>query len=68
MPLVDNQQLHELLPRHVSLQRIRGLAYLLRTASAILCFTEGVLPPAGRGDGDDYDIDLQDYDLDGRGY
>ena len=52
----------------VSLQRIRGLAFLLRTASAILCFTEGVLPPADCGGNDDYDIDLQDYDLGGRGY
>ena len=50
----------------ISLQRIRGLAYLLRSAAAVLRFTDGVLPPAD--DDNHNDIDLQDYDLGGRGY
>ena len=50
----------------ISLQRIRGVAYLLRSAAAVLRFADGVLPPAGGGDLDD--VDLQAYDLGGRGY
>ena len=50
----------------ISLQRIRGVAYLLRSAAAVLRFADGVLPPAGGGGLDD--VDLQAYDLGGRGY
>jgi hypothetical protein len=50
----------------VSVQRIRGVAYLLRTAASILYFTPGVLPPAAGDDlNDDLNFDFQDYDLQG---
>ena len=52
----------------ISLQRIRGLAYLLRSAAAVLRFTDGVLPPAHDDNHNDYNADLQDHDLAGRGY
>ena len=44
----------------VSVQRIKGVAYILRTAASILYFTDGVLPAA---DDDDLNHDLDDYDL-----
>ena len=50
----------------VSVQRIRGVAFLLRTAASILYFTEGVLPPAADDDLiDDLNFDIRDYDLQG---
>ena len=50
----------------VSVQRIRGVAYLLRTAASILYFTDGVLQPAADNDlNDDLNFDFGDYDLQG---
>ena len=52
----------------VSLQRIRGVAFLLRTAAAVLRFTDGVLPPVDPARGIDDDFDLQGYDLGRSGF
>ena len=48
----------------MSVQRIRGVAYVLRTAASILYFTDGVRPPADDDDlNHDLNHDLGDYDI-----